>query len=536
MKAGDSRLTEGAVAAANSSPRRPIWVKLLLAFLAVAGLMVAFAFAAISELRTANDRAKELVQDQRIIEHIHDLQLNLQRGMLRGRVYLYSSEPAAALRVALDDYRNWIRRTQYVAADAIREMPRAADADGLGPELASEIRTEVSEIKDLGLSIAARFEDGDIAGARETFETRLVEQVETLDRLLQTKSFRVRDRMNLRSRTNDAAYRSARNLVMSASGFAVFLALSLGLLISASIIRPLNRVRAALREVAGGNFAARADIVTRDELGELARSANRMTEQLGTLYEEVETQRSELEKWNLTLEGQVRAQVEEIGRTNRLRRFLPAQVADMIVDAPDEDDVLRTRRAEITVLFADLRGFTAFAASATPDQVVAALNTFHGTCGPLVEASGGTLERFLGDGLMVLFGAPVAMEDAAQRAVELAAEIRSAVGRAMLPFSAGAEAHGLGVGIGIGTGAATLGRIGFEGRLDYSAIGPAPNLAARLCDMAEAGQVLISHATAWQVECDLKPAGPFNLKGIGHSVPAFELADPTVPGSAAPSG
>ena len=279
----------------------------------------------------------------------------------------------------------------------------------------------------------------------------------------------------------------------------------------------------ALGKLSKGGFDERISVPNRDELGELAHHVNQTSEKLGNLYEQVESQKSQLSEWNAALEMRVAEQVEEIERTNRLKRFLPAQVATMIVGASDEEDVLRTRRAEITVLFADLRGFTAFATAATPDQVIEVLNTLHGTCGPLVEARGGTVERFLGDGLMVLFGAPVPLENAAQRAVDLAQDMQSRVREAMAPFKAGADGRSLGLGIGIATGAATMGQIGFEGRRDYSAIGPAPNLAARLCEIAKDGQILISHATAWQVEGEMVPAGPFDLKGIGSDIAAFEL-------------
>ena len=244
-----------------------------------------------------------------------------------------------------------------------------------------------------------------------------------------------------------------------------------------------------------------------------------MSRQLGTLYDEVEAQKTQLEGWNVELEDKVAAQVTEIERTNRLRRFLPGQVAELITGS--ETEALATRRGEVTVLFADLRGFTGFANQAPPQQVVAALNAFHAACGPLIEARGGTLERFLGDGVMVLFGAPLPVEDPAGRAVALAQDMKVAVREAMAPFRKGDKP--LGLGIGIGTGAATLDQIGFEGRMDYSAIGPAPNLAARLCDTAVDGQILISHATAWQVDLDMKPAGPFDLTGIGPEVAAFEL-------------
>jgi class 3 adenylate cyclase/HAMP domain-containing protein len=320
------------------------------------------------------------------------------------------------------------------------------------------------------------------------------------------------------------SFLKSRQNIFAASLIAVGVALTLGYSISASLLWPIGRVRQALRRLAEGGFETRISVPNRDELGELATHVNETSAKLGELYEEVELQKKQLAGWNAELEEKVQSQVKEINRTNRLRRFLPKQVAEMIVSAPDGTDMLRTRRAEITVLFADLRGFTAFSNAATPDQVVAVLNTFHGICGPLIEESGGTLERFLGDGLMVLFGAPVPMDNSAQRAVDLAAQLRATVPKALSKYQAGSQAFGLGVGIGVGTGSATLGQIGFEGRLDYSAIGPAPNLAARLCDEAKDGQVLISHATAWQVKSDVEPAGPFDLKGVGTNIAAFELS------------
>ncbi|WP_299984839.1 adenylate/guanylate cyclase domain-containing protein [uncultured Ruegeria sp.] len=329
--------------------------------------------------------------------------------------------------------------------------------------------------------------------------------------------------MQANAEENTAIFEDAKRLVLGVSGFATALGLMLGFAISTSITGPLDRIRLALGKLAVGSFNSRVSISNRDELGELAENVNRTSENLGELYDAVENQKSELAGLNSALEDKVKMQVEEIERTNRLRRFLPAQVAEMIVSAPDELDVLRTQRAEITVLFVDLRGFTAFANAATPAQVVEALNAFHSACGPLIDTSGGTLERFLGDGLMVLFGAPVAMKNPAQKAATLALELRTAVREAMVPFRAGSDELHLGVGIGIGTGAATLGQIGFEGRRDYSAIGPAPNLASRLCEQAVENQILVSHATAWQIEYELQPAGPFDLKGIGDKISAFEL-------------
>jgi class 3 adenylate cyclase/HAMP domain-containing protein len=297
--------------------------------------------------------------------------------------------------------------------------------------------------------------------------------------------------------------------------------LLLGYALSSSLLWPIGRIDNALNRMASGSFDARIAVPNRDELGKLAGHVNETSGKLGELYNKVEAQKAVLADWNIALEAKVAEQVVEIERTNRLRRFLPAQVADLITSADRESDALATRRSEVTVLFADLRGFTTFANTSAPDQVVGALNAFHEACGPLVQAEGGTLERFLGDGLMVLFGAPVPVEDAAERAVRLALAMRDAVRAALLPYQS--EDTPLGFGIGIGTGAATLGQIGFEGRRDYSAIGPAPNLAARLCDMAADGQILLSHATVWQIERTAKLAGNVALKGIGENIAVFEV-------------
>ncbi|MGI9390904.1 MAG: adenylate/guanylate cyclase domain-containing protein, partial [Boseongicola sp.] len=297
--------------------------------------------------------------------------------------------------------------------------------------------------------------------------------------------------------------------------------LLLGYAISSSLIWPVRRIGQTLGMIASGDFNARVTVPNRDELGELAANVNVTSERLGALYDEVEGQRAELAEWNTALEDKVATQVDQIERTNRLRRFLPAQVADLIVGAQDGEDMLGSRRGEVTVLFADLRGFTAFSNAVPPEQVIEALNAFHATSGPLIEAQGGTLERFLGDGLMVLFGAPVPLENAAESAVELAKDMQAAFRPALEPFQT--RNNNLGLGIGIATGIATLGQIGFEGRLDYSAIGPAPNLAARLCDQASDGQILLCEVTVHSIEVPVTPAGPFRLKGIGDDIAAFEV-------------
>jgi class 3 adenylate cyclase len=216
---------------------------------------------------------------------------------------------------------------------------------------------------------------------------------------------------------------------------------------------------------------------------------------------------------NRGLEQRVTEQVGEIERMGRLRRFLPPQVADLIVSSGMESQ-LESHRREITALFCDLRGFTGFSESADPEDVMALLREYHTAIGTIIHKHGGTLERYAGDGVMVIFNAPVPVPDPALSAVKMALEMRAALSALIEKWRR--LGHDLGFGIGISHGYATLGTIGFEGRFDYAAIGTVSNVASRLCDEAKPGQILISPRVLLAVEKDIsvEPAGEFELKGI----------------------
>jgi adenylate cyclase len=236
----------------------------------------------------------------------------------------------------------------------------------------------------------------------------------------------------------------------------------------------------------------------------------------------LETQARELADWNKTLEERVAQQVAEIERMGRLKRFLPPQVAEIIVSKNDER-LLQSHRREVTVVFCDLRGFTAFAEMAEPEEVMGVLREYHACLGQLIHHHEGTLERFAGDGLLVLFNDPIAHEDHTQRAVQMALSMQDGVG--VLVEKWRGLGHDLGFGIGIARGFATLGQVGFERRLDYAAIGTVTNLAARLCAEAKAGQILVSQKVASVVEgmAEAAPIGELALKGFARKVPVFAI-------------
>jgi class 3 adenylate cyclase/putative methionine-R-sulfoxide reductase with GAF domain len=255
----------------------------------------------------------------------------------------------------------------------------------------------------------------------------------------------------------------------------------------------------------------------------------RLLKELRERTDQVEAQSQEVAKLNQQLEQRVADQVSEIERMSRLRRFLPPQVADLIV-ASGAEKQLEGHRREVTALFCDLRGFTGFSESSDPEDVMALLHEYHAAIGGIINQYGGTLERYAGDGVMVVFNDPIPVDNPALQAVRMAIDMRAAIGELIEKWRK--LGHDIGFGIGIAHGFATLGTIGFEGRFDYAAIGTVSNVASRLCDEAKPGQILISPRVLMAVEKDVavEPVGDFALKGIrrpltAHNVLGTKAAD-----------
>jgi class 3 adenylate cyclase len=230
----------------------------------------------------------------------------------------------------------------------------------------------------------------------------------------------------------------------------------------------------------------------------------------------------ELAAMNAGLERRVADQVAEIERLARLKRFVSPRIGELIVSG-EIDDPLKTHRREITVVFTDLRGFTAFSETAEPEEVMGVLREYHAALGRIVHTHEGTVEHFSGDGVMILFNDPVPLEEPELAAIRMALEMRGAVEGLGKGWKK--RGHDLGFGVGVANGYATLGAIGFEGRRDYGAIGPVTNLAARLCAEAAAGQVLVSQRVYGKVEerLDAQHVGDMALKGFSKAVPAYNV-------------
>jgi adenylate cyclase len=229
----------------------------------------------------------------------------------------------------------------------------------------------------------------------------------------------------------------------------------------------------------------------------------------------------QLEEWNRTLADKVEQQVAEIQRVSRLKRYLSPQIAETILR--DDEHIFKSHRREITSVFVDLRGFTAFSDSAEPEEVMDVLHAYHAQMGKLIFQFGGTLLRFAGDGLLIFFNDPILCPEHTEKAARMALEMRSCSESLRKDWAK--KGYDLHVGVGLAAGFATLGNIGFEGRTDYDAIGNVMNLAGRLCGEAKGGEILIDQKTFSKIDEMFVAVAvePLTLKGLARPVMAFNL-------------
>jgi class 3 adenylate cyclase len=292
----------------------------------------------------------------------------------------------------------------------------------------------------------------------------------------------------------------------------------------------LVTAKADTRDIVAGLEAGGDDYLTKPfeqaALVARVRSLLRTKELHDTVQQQaakLKEQTDALASMNQTLEQRVAEQVAEIDRIGRLQRFLAPQVAQMIASSEAPEAVLASHRREVTVMFCDLRGFTAFTETSEPEEVLAVLHEYHENLGKLIFQYEGTLDRFAGDGIMIVFNDPIPVADHTERAVRLALDMRDRVEQLAQQWRR--KGHTLGFGVGIAAGYATLGQIGFEQRREYTAIGSVINLASRLCDEARPGQVIASQRAFSAVEPHVEAAtiGELNLKGFAKPVAAYEI-------------
>ena len=288
----------------------------------------------------------------------------------------------------------------------------------------------------------------------------------------------------------------------------------------------LVTAKANTDDVVAGLDAGADEYLTKpvDQAALMARVRSAL--RIKSLHDQVRAQAADLANLNRTLTQRVEEQIVELERIGRLKGFLPPQVAKLV--SSGDGSLLESHRGEISVVFCDLRGFTSFAEAADPEEVISVLREYHDTLGVLVDKFEGTVERFTGDGLLVLFNDPLPCHDPSGTAVRMAVEMRTEVARLISKW--GRYGHDLGFGVGIAHGYATLGCIGFRGRFQYSVTGTVANRASRLCDKALDGQILVDAKVYAEVQAlaELDRLGEFELKGFRRPVQAFNVRRLTV--------
>lgn len=503
------RLANLVVDAIARVPAR-VHTKLLFAFLAIVATLILFGAVGLGILSGMNERNEELVALQRKVSAYRNVQHDTTRQLYSVTVALSAEEERKLDSVfrQLSQFGYYLDRLQFVEKDEA--------------ELLVEIRREYDRFIEIVAQALELARSGQVDAARRLHlaDARpLANRLERLtNQLVNMAEANMLDRIEASKRT----YSASRAAVIGLALGSIFLALLLGYVFSSSIVHPLMQIQTRLEEIAGGDFGHSVEVSNRDELGALAGDINRTSRKLGDMYRQIEDQKSELEDWNETLQQRVTEQVEEIARVGRLRRFLSPQVANLILSSGAENQ-LESHRREITALFCDLRGFTGFSESADPEDVMALLRAYHAAVGKIIHEHEGTLERYAGDGVMVIFNDPVPLPDPTLQAVKAAIEMREAMDKLLETWRL--MGHELGFGIGISKGYATLGTIGFEGRFDYAAIGTVANVASRLCDEAKSGQILISARVLMAVEdaVTVEQAGEFALKGIHRPVTVYNV-------------
>ncbi len=485
--------------------RATVHTKLLAGFLLIALLLLSMGVLSVAVLARINGQVETLTQ------------LNEQTNRARQMIYevtaqshframaLLTSDPVYTEKIstAKDEFA---ANLELIRADAIPAQP------GFFDELAATNET----YRTFSDEVTALYNGNHATEAQELHidqEHRISHELEdSLNGL-------IADSQLLATVETDSFARDRRFLtiaVASFSGVSLLGALALGAVLSWSLIRPVRRMDGALERIADGDFGTRVEVPNRDEFGNLTMNLNRTSEHLSTLYHD-------LESLNANLQETVDVKVRELERAHRLKRYLSPQLAESIV-AGERDVTLAPSRKFLTTFFSDVRGFTSASERMEPEELVDELNDYLSEMTEIVFTHGGTLDKYVGDAVMVFFGDPIPQDDHAERAVRMAFEMRERMtalqDRWMRKYHEAFK-----IGIGIATGWVTVGDIGSPARSDYTVLGNEVNLASRLSDCATAGQILITERTMTAVAdvVDATPVDQINLKGVNRAIRIYEV-------------
>lgn len=483
-----------------------IHTKLLAGFLLSALLLLAMGVLSIVVINAMNR------QMDRVIE------LQQQMALAQQGIYAVTAQShyrAMALITQVDSWNDKIVQAKENFTNDMEAIREVASDDLL--VVLDRISTTDVRFAEASDEVLAFYEAGDLTRAREVHISAEHEISHELEDDLNLMIGSLGDRIGSELEDFRGNRRFLTVTVALFSGVSLLTALAMGAVLSWSLIRPVRRIDLALGRIADGDFGQEVKVPNRDEFGRLTVNLNRTSKQLASLYEG-------MRKLNSNLEETIEEQVTQLQRTERLRRYVSPQVADAILTGEAPVAFASVRR-NLTILYSDIRGFTQMAERMEPEELVDALNEYFSAMTELVFSNGGTLDKYLGDGVLAFFGDPIPFEDHAERAVATAFEMLAEVDELRRTWIRSEE--DLSIGIGISTGYVTVGNIGSSTRTDYTVVGNHVNVAARLATAAEPGQILVSERTMASVQdrVDWAPVEDLVMKGVQRPVKVFALTE-----------
>jgi class 3 adenylate cyclase/CHASE3 domain sensor protein len=496
--------------------RATVHTKLLAGFLVIAVLMFAMGAMSILVIGRMNEHANQLIELQRLSD--------LSRQGIYG-ITAQSHYRAMALTTQDDTWNDKIALAKQNFATQLAEI-EAIGGPGV-QDAVDSLRGIDERYAAAGDEVLALYEAGDLDAALTLHISAEHEISHELEDVLNALIAATEERIAHASGDLASLHRFLLRAVVILSAISLLIALGLGAALSWSLIRPVRKVDHALARIASGDFEEQVDVPNRDEFGRLTANLNRTSGRLAELYGELTT-------LNENLEQQVEDQLAQIRRAEQLRRYLAPQVADAVMSG-DAPVTLESTRRNLTILFANIRGFTAMSERVEPEELIDALNEYFGVMTDIVFRHGGTLDKYVGDGILSFFGDPIPFEDHAERAVAAALEMRAQL-RGLRAKWIERLHEELNVGIGISTGYVTVGNIGSDTRTEYTVIGNHVNLASGLAETAGANQILVSERTLAAVRgrVEATPVDQIALEDVQRPVKIFEIVRADLSAPAAP--
>jgi class 3 adenylate cyclase/HAMP domain-containing protein len=496
--------------------RATVHTKLLAGFLVIAVLMFAMGAMSILVIGGMNDHANQLIELQRLSD------------LSRQGIYGITAQSHYRAMALITEDGTWNDKIALAKENFVTQLEEIEAIGGPG------VQESVDALRGIDLRYAAaggevleRYEAGDLAGALSLHISAEHDISHELEDAFNGLIATTEERIAHASTDLGSLHRFLLRAVVILSGISLLIALGLGAALSWSLIRPVRKVDHALARIASGDFEEEVDVPNRDEFGRLTANLNRTRGRLAQLYGELTT-------LNENLEQQVDDQLTQIRRAEQLRRYLAPQVADAVMSGAAPVTLQSTRR-NLTILFANIRGFTTLSERVEPEELIEALNEYFAAMTDVVFRHGGTLDKYVGDGILSFFGDPIPFEDHAERAVAAALEMRAQL-RGLRTRWLERLHEELNVGIGISTGYVTVGNIGSDTRTEYTVIGNHVNLASGLAETAAANQILASERTLAAVRgrVEANPVDQIALEDVHRPVRIFEIVRADLSAPAAP--